>query len=174
MFKAELDQMQVWARGQMVRPPDFIIGDNYLRRWWILPRNDFCNIYLHEFRRSDEDRALHDHPWPSTSFIISGQYREHTPDGVFLRTAGDVVSREAEALHRVELLSDDTGEVPAISLFITGPKCREWGFDCSHGWVHWQDFVKSEDPGAVGKGCGEAGDLTRVSKRGQLPEGLSL
>ena len=160
IYKADLPQIEAWARGLMAsRPPDFVVGDDYLRRWWVLPRNDFANVYLHEFRVSDDDRALHDHPWPSTSFIIGGSYIEHSPDGSFLREAGDVVSREADALHRIELLesSDGGGPLPAISLFITGPKVREWGFACAQGWVHWQDFTKSDDPGAIGRGCGEDG-----------------
>jgi hypothetical protein len=47
------------------RPPDFVIGGDspYMLRWWIIPRNKFFNIYLHRFLRSDDDRALHDHPW---------------------------------------------------------------------------------------------------------------
>jgi hypothetical protein len=48
------------------RRPDFIIGgaDNpYLLRWWIIPRNRWCNVYLHKILRDDDPRALHDHPW---------------------------------------------------------------------------------------------------------------
>lgn len=172
VFKAELAQMQAWARGVMAsRPPDFTVGADYLRRWWVIPRNDFANVYLHEFRVSDEDRALHDHPWPSTSFLIDGSYWEHTPDGCCLRRAGEVHSRSADALHRIELLRDPSSgdEKPAISLFITGPKVREWGFACPDlGWVHWQDFTASGDPGAVGKGCGEAGERPPVRIPGTL------
>jgi hypothetical protein len=169
-FKADLLGMQLWARGLMAsRPPDFVIGDDYLRRWWVLPRNDFANVYLHEFRRSDDDRAMHDHPWASTSVLLFGRYLEHTPDGSFWRDKGDVVTRAADARHRIELLSFGSGEaVPAVSLFITGPAVREWGFACPHGWVHWRDFVDARDSGAVGRGCGEHGDLAPVSVPGML------
>lgn len=64
------------------RKPDFVIGseDNpYLLRWWILPRNKFFNIYLHLFMRSDDDRALHDHPWWNASFVLDGGYYEYMP-----------------------------------------------------------------------------------------------
>jgi len=150
MFNATLEDMQAWARGIMAsRPADFVIGDSYLLRWWVIPRNDRCNVYLHEFRRSDDDRALHDHPWQSTSCLLFGRYFEHTPEGVFERRAGDVSSRAAEALHRVELAPGET----AISLFITGPKVREWGFACPQGWRHWREFVDERDSGAVGRGC---------------------
>lgn len=142
----------MWAGDMMAsRAPDFIIGDRYLERWWIIPRNERCNVYLHRFNRSDDDRALHDHPWTNTSFIISGRYREHTPDGVFERVAGDVVSRKADALHRVELYPNEI----AITIFMTGPKVREWGFACPQGWRHWTEFVDMQDSGQVGRGCGE-------------------
>ena len=148
---ATLDDMQAWASQIMERSPDFVIGDNYLRRWWLIPRNPFCNVYLHEILHSDDDRAFHDHPWQNTSFIIAGGYIEHTPSGVFHRQAGDVVSRAADALHRLEVIPGQS----AISLFITGPTVREWGFDCPKGWVHWSDFVDAGDKGKIGRGCGE-------------------
>lgn len=149
-YTADLPDLQAWARGIIgVRTPDFVIGDDYLRRWWLVPRNDYCNVYLHEFNRSDDGRALHDHPWANTSFLLIGRYREHTPEGVFARVAGDVVTRGAEALHRIEL---HPGE-QAVSLFITGSKVREWGFDCPNGWRHWKDFVDARDSGQVGPGC---------------------
>lgn len=47
------------------RPPDVVIGGDaspYMRRWWVIPRNRRFNVYLHHFLRSDDDRALHDHP----------------------------------------------------------------------------------------------------------------
>lgn len=147
---ASLDQIQKWALALMnSRAPDFIIGDDYLRRWWVMPRNAFANVYLHEFRRSDDDRAQHDHPWTNSSYLLSGRYIEHTPEGSFLRVAGDFVQRPADALHRIELIDGH----PAVSLFTTGPKVREWGFACPQGWRHWSEFCADGDSTQVGKGC---------------------
>jgi hypothetical protein len=148
---ATLGDMQEWARDVMQRDPDFIIGDNYLRRWWVIPRNAMGNVYLHEILQSDDDRALHDHPWQNTSILLSGSYTEHTPEGVFERKAGDVVTRQAESLHR--LVIPDGGS--ALTIFMTGPVVREWGFDCPQGWRHWREFVDARDAGQVGRGCGE-------------------
>src|SRR4051795_4015193 len=72
------------------REPDFYIGGKvnpYLVRWWVIPRNRFFNVYLHKFLRDDDDRALHDHPWISLSFILRGGYIEHTPGDVVIRWA---------------------------------------------------------------------------------------
>ncbi len=150
-FTASKADMLAWAARIMLREPDFIIGDNYLRRWWVIPRNEQVNVYLHEILRSDDDRALHDHPWANSSWVLDGSYIEHLPDGSAIeRRAGDFVSRDAEALHRLEIAEGGR----ALSLFITGPKVRQWGFACPNGWRHWRDFV-GEDTGQVGRGCGE-------------------
>jgi hypothetical protein len=160
IFKADLPMMQAWAAGIMAsRPCDFDIGPGYMHRWWAIPRNPFANVYLHRILRSDDDRALHDHPWPSTSVIIAGGYVEHTPDGAFSRKPGDVVSRPADALHRLEVIPG----VDAVTLFLTGPEVREWGFACPQGWVHHNDFTDALDAGRVGRGCGEPGDPVRHS-----------
>jgi hypothetical protein len=125
-------------------------------RWFIVPRNPIFNIYLHEFRRDDDDRALHDHPWRSVSIILRGGYWEHLAGGARLwRAPGMIVGRAARAAHRVELARDGAQARRAISLFLTGPKLRNWGFYCPKGWVRWQDFVEQTDTGNIGRGCGE-------------------
>ena len=148
------EDMQAWARGKMQALPDFVIGEEenpYLRRWWIVPRNEGCNTYLHEILRSDDDRALHDHPWDNTSMILIGRYVEHTPEGSFLREPGWIGSRAATDSHRLEVLPGER----AVTLFFTGPKLREWGFHCPKGWVHWKDFTGGQNGEIIGAGCGE-------------------
>jgi hypothetical protein len=140
------------------RAPDFVIGGAerpYLRRWWVIPRNRFFNFYLHEFLRSDDDRALHDHPWSNVSILLRGTYVEHTiaAGGVEhaqrLRNGQIRIRPSGTFAHRIELTDG-----PCWTLFITGPRYREWGFHCPRaGWVHWKRFTAADDIGAVGKGC---------------------
>jgi hypothetical protein len=140
-----------------VRVPDFVIGgdnDPYLLRWWVIPRNRFFNVYLHLFLRSDDDRALHDHPWANCSILLRGSYTEHEilAGGVNLRSvrkAGEWRFRlSGRMAHRVEL-----HDGPCWTLFITGPRYRQWGFHCERtGWVHWKNFTTGDGAG-VGKGC---------------------
>lgn len=140
------------------RKPDLVVGgdaDPYLRRWWLIPRNRVFNIYLHHFMRSDDDRALHDHPWWNLSILLRGRYVEHTIDagGINVRTerrAGQMKFRSACAAHRIELVDG-----PCWTLFLTGLRLRDWGFHCRLGWVPWQQFTKPENPGEIGRGCGE-------------------
>ncbi|UES40956.1 cupin domain-containing protein [Roseibium aggregatum] len=134
------------------RDPDFIIGNPpYMLRWWLLPRNPTFNVYYHRILRDDDDRALHDHPWPSFSIMIKGQLREVLEDGPRVVLAGDCIYRGPEMAHRLELIDGQ----PAETLFITGPRVREWGFHCPKGWVHWQDFTAPGDSSQIGRGCGE-------------------
>lgn len=159
------------------RPPDRIIGgaDNpYMLRWYLTPRGLNGNAYVHEFRRSDDDRALHDHPWESCSIILDGRYFEHSIEagGIHvrrLRNPGDIVFRQAEAAHRVELLPADCaeGRYPR-TLFLTGATVREWGFHCpERGWVHWRDFTNERDGGdTIGAGC-DAEESTYTGRPGQ-------
>lgn len=140
------------------RAPDVEIGGSenpYLRRWFLIPRNRWFNIYLHHFCRSDDDRALHDHPWWNLSVLLRGQYVEHTiePGGVNRRTtrvAGEMKLRRAKAAHRIELTDG-----PCWTLFITGPRVRDWGFHCPQGWRHWRIFTSGPNGETIGRGCGE-------------------
>ncbi len=141
---------------QSSREPDLVIGDPkepYLLRWWLIPKNRFFNVYLHEFLRSDHDFALHDHPWWNLSILVRGRYTEHTikAGGVNVRTerkVGDFKFRTAKAAHRIEL-SHGT----CRTVFITGPLIRQWGFHCPMGWRPWPEFTKPGSYGEIGKGC---------------------
>lgn len=126
--------------GDLLRAPDLVIAPEghgeYLFRWYVVPRNRTGNVYFHIQTESDPERPLHDHPWDNTSVILSGGYDEiinMEPDHVKLgapyyiarRIKGDVIHRPATWAHR--LIRPDN--VPyTMSLFMTGPKVREWGF----------------------------------------------
>lgn len=137
--------------------PDVVIGgsdDPYLLRWFVIPRNPLLNVYLHKFMRSDDDRALHDHPWANVSVLLDGEYTEHTiaAGGINvrrIRRAGDIVIRPSGRMaHRIELHAG-----PCWTLFLTGPRYRTWGFHCPAKWVPWREFVAADDAGAIGPGC---------------------
>lgn len=152
------------------RPYDFAIGpgsDRYCLRWWIIPRNRWFNIYLHRFLHDDEDRALHDHPWYSMSWLLKTGYYEvlrnnQGAESSVWRPEGTVTFRRATQAHRIVLVRRwawHSSGLPkliageATSLFITGPVIRNWGFYCPKGWRPWQEFVDQRDTGAVGRGC---------------------
>jgi hypothetical protein len=142
-------------------------GKIYLKRWWIISPNAKWgfNMYLHNFLSSDEDRALHDHPWWNISIILYGTYFEHMPKNIENWKNGNrekivkkrypfiPVYRSAETIHRIELLKNPDGtEKNVWTLFITGPKVRDWGFWCPFGFRHNNKFL---DPSGLktGPGC---------------------
>lgn len=124
-----------------MRPPDLIIGTpdrHYLYRWHLI-RTRWFNVFLHKIMLSDDDRALHDHPWDNISIILKGGYLEVTQRGAKYRGSGDIISRRAEDAHRLVL---PEGYPPCWSLFITGRSRRSWGFLCPKGWQDHTTMAK--------------------------------
>lgn len=173
-----MNALVTWAMNKAMdryesRPtrPDFIIGrknEPQVYRWYGIPRNPFFNIYYHIFLRSDQDFALHDHPWLwNYSVLVEGEYAELRPDPYWvktyglvfaaskmppvahLRTVGDSVFRWGRSPHRIELIDNR----PCHTVFITGPKYiseifGKWGFYCPRGKIPFNEIVKYE----TGKG----------------------
>lgn len=150
-----------WVSGQ----PHQVIGGPerpYLLRWYVIPRNPVFNVYVHKFLRSDDARALHDHPWWFVSLFLRGGYDEVTEQGRKRRRAGSIAFRPALWRHRVELLPDAAYEAEAScwTLIVTGRRVRTWGFWCKYRmdehptappdverFVPWTEFGEA--------GCGE-------------------
>lgn len=131
-----------------MRPPDFKVGEKYLSRWHLVPRNNLFNIYLHRFQDSDDGRALHDHPYWSMSILLKGKLKEIMPQSErYIRRYIPVIRRPEQA-HRLVLESDD-----AWTIFITGPRIRVWGFWCGNNWVKHSDFTALDENGNE-RGCG--------------------
>jgi hypothetical protein len=155
--------LREWQRETNTRPQDVRIPTNpgispYMLRWWRIKRNAFFNVYYHLVLRSDDDTALHDHPWWNFSIVLEGGYYEHRilnggvhaktwygPGAVLFRRSGDYA-------HRLELVAgfeinpeipDEWKELPAKTIFITGPVLRRWGFHHPEKWVDayaWDEF----------------------------------
>lgn len=124
-----------WRRClQIPRAPDVVIGragHDYMRRWHIIPRNRWVNLYLHNFLEPDAG-DLHDHPYWSVSIVLRGLYIEELPGLEFrTRPAFSVIFRKPTTAHRIVHVSRDG----AWTLFITGPRVRRWGFHTEGGWT---------------------------------------
>jgi len=128
-------------------------GEIYMERYWLRQADEKGGngIRIHHTMRSDFDRALHDHPWPSTSIILKGSYYEILPvdqgqppgaDSVsfvrVLRQPGDVISRSANHRHRLEIEPGTS----CWSMFIVGEWEKDWGFyDKEEGFVYWRKYL---------------------------------
>lgn len=133
-------------------------SDVYLVRYLVL-KSKWMNIYIHEFLRSDRD-DLHDHPWHFMTYLVKGsyiewKYNERTGrDAITFRTekSNRLVFRKATDQHRVEvrekLLVSERHKAP-LTLFVSGPIMREWGFirEMKRGslryrkWIHWKTYL---------------------------------
>ena len=136
----------------------------YLTRWYVF-RSAPVAIFIHRFHRSDEDRALHDHPWSFITFILWRGYVEHTDRpcslcvggagyNVFFparcpfcggteiersldrKYPGMICWRPAEWRHRVELV----GGRPAWTLVVRFRERRIWGFWERTGFIAWNKW----------------------------------
>lgn len=125
-------------------------GDPYLVRYFLMGRSDKRSrffkgaVYLHHILRSDEDRHLHDHPWPFTSLILWGGYREVHP--IVTGRSGytdwgwlSVIRHAASDSHRLIL------DRPAWTLVFRGEKERSWGFHTENGWTPWAKYTSSPE-----------------------------
>jgi hypothetical protein len=129
---------------------DRVENEPYLERYYLFlrERNRFpFNVFLHKFLKSDPD-DVHDHPWPYATLILKGGYWEWIPhfDTVGRKTGEYQVWRgpghfrisKANSFHRIELDPDIT----AWTLFMPGPKQRDWGFLVKNQWIQWEQYLK--------------------------------
>lgn len=128
---------------------DRVENEPYLERYYLFlrERERFpFNVFLHKFLKSDPD-DVHDHPWPYATLILKGGYWEWIPhfDTVGRKTGEYQVWRgpghfrisKANSFHRIELDPDIT----AWTLFMPGPKQRDWGFLVKNKWVQWEQYL---------------------------------
>lgn len=129
---------------------DRVENEPYLERYYLFlrERERFpFNVFLHKFLKSDPD-DVHDHPWPYATLILKGGYWEWIPhfDTVGRKTGEYQVWRgpghfrvsKANSFHRIELDPDIT----AWTLFMPGPKQRDWGFLVKNKWIQWEQYLK--------------------------------
>ena len=120
---------------------DRVNDEPYLERYYLFlkDRQRFpFNVFLHKFLKSDPD-DLHDHPWPYATLILKGGYWETTPEGRFWRSPGHFRICKANSLHRIEL----DPSVECWTVFMPGPKQREWGFIKNGTWTQWEQYLAS-------------------------------
>lgn len=126
----------------------YLIRINLCYFKWPWSKLYLWGLKLHIILRSDDDRALHDHPWWFITWILCGGYKEYckktsvnpvTHESLTIETVSDqkvgsLLYRPSSWMHRVEL------ENPAVTLVLTGPRIREWGFATEKGWMDWRTY----------------------------------
>ena len=129
---------------------DRVDDEPYLERYYVFLKERTWfpfNVFLHKFLKSDPDE-VHDHPWPYATLILKGGYWEWIPkintlgekwgESKVWRGPGHFRTCEPESYHRIEL---EPGVTP-WTLFMPGPKKREWGFLVNNKWIHNETYLK--------------------------------
>ena len=111
-------------------------GESILANRTVIRRSAEGCIYVHEWLRSDPD-DLHDHPWDFVSIVLRVGYWEQMESERLWRPPGSMVLRKAQERHRVEI--DRAGPRP-LSMIVTGPEIREWGFQTASGFIIGRDY----------------------------------
>ena len=122
----------------------------YLERYYVFLKDRRWfpfNVFVHKFLQSDPGHP-HDHPWAFCTIILRGGYWEWRPvlnnmgrpmgERVQWKGAGSIRFGHARDYHRVEL---EPGVTP-WTLFIPGPKFREWGFLVGNKWVQHDEYFE--------------------------------
>lgn len=138
-----LARVRKMARRVCGGPPAKVIGTHYLTRWYVIPRNSLFNIYLHHVEGNDPDENLHDHPWLfNGSLVLRGEILEQLRRRERVLKSGSLTFRLGRSPHRLLLRSNDS-----LTLFITGPKVRRWGFYTDSGWVDSKLYLRPDGDG---------------------------
>ena len=118
----------------------------YMRRWWLrrqLAGNGYGEggLYVHVFD-NDDPEGFHNHPWPSASLLLSGgPIFEDTGHGTSIIENRGIVLRPAAHRHRIRLRhgpvmhDESVSRLTATTLFCTGRRVREWGFEQPDGSI---------------------------------------
>jgi hypothetical protein len=122
----------------------------YIERYYLFlkDRDRFpFNVFLHKFLKGDPD-DVHDHPWPYATLILKGGYYEWLPqfdskgnkiaEMCVWRGPGSFRVCRANSYHRIEL----DPSVTAWTLFMPGPKKRDWGFLVNNKWIQHEQYLK--------------------------------
>lgn len=117
-------------------------GVLHFRRWRIM-ETPWFGIYIHGIYKADKDLHLHDHPWNYMSVVLKGAYLEASKVDGEIRMARPVQWKwnNATRFHKIALLV-----TPSVyTLFITGKKYREWGYDVDGVWVDNQTYRNTKN-----------------------------
>ena len=143
-----LDLLERMGRKRIVM--DRESDEPYLERYYLFlkDRDRFpFNVFLHKFLKGDPD-DVHDHPWPYATLILKGGYYEWLPqfdskgnkiaEMCVWRGPGSFRICRANSYHRIEL----DPSVTAWTLFMPGPKKRDWGFLVNNKWIQHEQYLK--------------------------------
>lgn len=111
------------------------------------------NIYIHSIYKADEDEHLHDHPWNYISIVLYGKFMEAIKNSTSAKqkyemnwlSPKDISAQKAERTHKIYMLLSEK----IVTLFFTGPRFREWGYDVDGKWIDNVTYRKMKNEGKL-------------------------
>lgn len=146
MISTLLFKLSAFCRCRIINGPD---EKPYLERYHLLRLPFGLRVYLHRFVASDPGRGLHNHPWNhAISWVLSGYYHEVRMQGprddYCLTTrrlsAGSFNLIGGRVFHRINI---EPGH-ECWSLFIHGPKAKDWGFLRGSEYLNHEQVVDTQ------------------------------
>lgn len=126
-------------------------NETYMRRYIL--KHPWGSIRLHHILRSDDLRALHDHPFNFWTLLLYGGYTEYLPAKMNTtstalirvdRRMGSFRYVPATQAHRLVLT------YPCWTLVFGGTSYRKWGFYLNGyrkaDWVNWREYSETYGP----------------------------
>lgn len=128
---------------------------NYKRKYPWIP----FSIRMHRIMRADVDRHLHDHPFWSRRWVLSGGYEEVFPAPSTLKNPNwdhrELVERQClpgftstldfNQYHRITKLADGG----SWSLFVIGDYKGDWGFMVNGEKIPHKEYIQAAEAGLV-------------------------
>lgn len=157
-MKIANSMLTFWQLGPFRKSLVFKSTGPYLLRYEFVSK--LLTLKYHVFLSGDEDRALHDHPWSwycTIPLSLKGYIEEVTSTDKKNRRFMHVVGfrlNTRRGSHRHAVLMDQNLDVMR-TLFIAGPRTRNWGFYPEFGkragyfvpWREWENYcTESETP----------------------------
>lgn len=138
LLSSLLFRITSYCRCRIINGPD---QTPYLERYHLFRLPFGYQAYLHRFVASDPGRGLHNHPWNrAISLVLSGQYEEirmaNARGDHEIQTrrigAGHLNWIDGSIFHRINLINN----TESWTLFVHGPKVKNWGFLKTGGHRH--------------------------------------
>ena len=156
------DDVTLWSLlgRETIGPPECPLLD----RLTVVKHRRIGGLLLHRFYPNADDRNVHDHPWWFMTLVLRGGYDDMKQcrqcegsgrfydevdfyacprckgEGVIMRErmrAGMLRFRPALHAHRTQVSSSG-----CVTLVLTGPTVREWGFYLGSSWQQWRSYIR--------------------------------
>lgn len=145
LFKNRIEDKLDKSRWSFWRWHDIRLdGKLYLTRLTLLTTPLF-GIKLHKIHLPDSDRGLHTHPWSFISFILRGGYVEleskmPQTGSLKIKNINWFSYKNTITAHKIIRVKPKT-----LTLVLTGPKIKSWGYWNRKHFIDWQDYHAERD-----------------------------